>query len=786
MNNEKEIQLLHDKGFVILRAQRVNNSPIGWKRKITATNKHIKWGYTEEMADPLLSVYHSTFNAAILARSHCGFYLGHGNLCCIDLDTKKTTEAQTTELKNTIAKKFSGSVVVERTKSNGFHIYFLYAERLANNPNWTGLDKGNWIELYYSKRFIACYLSNSKKYSIESGNFLDLKPLSAGAHGKLISILAPYKGKEVRKRKSSAVPVDQATWEQAEAYVKQLEEKELDVTGDNETWFRIGKGFVSAFGAKGYEIFNRLSRFSPLYNADTIESDYNAWLANDNVKGKRVTIATFFKICQDNGLLDIATMQTLRLNPPASVAEFELTITKKQGMAERVHTVVTEFLRHVEICCIDQVSFFIFEQTHWVRRNSRQVIDLLNSFVDRSDVDDRFRIALRTLPYLEMAVRELKLRTMRDAIEPVTGNLRDGIFINLENGVLHIDIKTGRRKLLDHEAKYNFSTLLPYCYDPTAVCPRFDSWLANQIPDKTLHTAYFAFVASCLTKHKADIIMLLVGDTSTGKSSLIEITRRVIGLENSAAVSAGILFGGTAEAQTQAMMMENKLLAYDFDSQPFKHLEMLLKVAAQEPLAGWQMHVARRPVTNYGRLLIAMNRYSYSVFNPAVARRIITIPMDIQFVKDNAVMPAIYENELAGIFNHILNVGVKHLIDNAGQIYVTDAMRQATVDFHMRERDSVRWFNENYTTLKVPIKDNRKVTIQRKFEDANPDFTVSLRKLSDMYNSYRDWLKDEGYSEFKMPLRKYFTTDLKMIGIEESVYFIDGRPERGIYLGTKK
>jgi hypothetical protein len=310
----------------------------------------------------------------------------------------------------------------------------------------------------------------------------------------------------------------------------------------------------------------------------------------------------------------------------------------------------------------------------------------------------------------------------------------------------------------------------------------------TQIPDSTLHEAYYAFVASCLTRHKADIIMLLAGETSTGKSSLIDITRRLIGLENSVAVSAGILFGGTSEAQTQAMQMENKLLAYDFDSQPFKHLEMLLKVAAQEPLPGWQMHVARRPVINYGRLLIAMNPYNYSVFNPAVARRFITINMDVPVIKDNNVMPAIYENELAGIFNHVLNVGVKHLLENNGQIKITDSMRKATLDFHTKQKDSIRWFDTRYRLLVIPTDKSNKYTYERKLELCNPHMDITFITVSEMYMQYRAWLVDEeGWNENKLPMRKHFAADLKLIGVEEMVVNMGGKEvKKGVFLGVKK
>lgn len=785
MTDVKEIQRLHDRGFVILAAKRANNSPIGWKRKIPGKNK---WGYVEEMQDQSLSIYRSTFNAKIIARSHCGFYLGHGNLCCIDLDVKKLKDDSAEKLKSTILKKLSANVVIERTKSQGYHIYFLYEHRLDNRPNWTGLDAktSNWIEVYYSKRFIACYLSNSKKYTLEHGELTRLKPLSKKQHAELLTCLQPYKGKERKQGKRKEIPVDESTWTQAEAYVKQIETSGLDITGDNPLWFKIGKAFANAFGIKGFSLFNRLSQFSATYNADTIEDEYTRFVDEEaQPRNKKITIATFFKLCDDAGLNSLETLATIAAHPPAQHKEFELMLSKKQRMPEHVHAAVDAFLQHVAICCVDDSAFYVYDSTHWQRRNSKEVVDLINSFVDRSDVEDRFRPILRTVPYLKMMLEELRLVTQRDALEPNTGNLRDGIFINMENGVLHVNLKTGKRKLLDHEAHYNFTTMLPFCYEPTVVSPLFDAWLARQLPDKDLQTAYFAFVASCLTRHKADIIMILAGETSTGKSSLIDITRRLIGLENSVAISAGTLFGGKPDAQTEAMAMENKLLAYDFDSQPFRHLEMLLKVAAGEPIPGWQMHVARRAVVNYGRLLIAMNPYSYSIFNPAVARRLITISMDVKVEKDNAVMPPIY-GEVAGIFNYVLNIGIKHLIEHGGQIKITDSMRAATVRHHMHERDAIRWFESTYTKLNASVDKSTKTTAEEKLRKANPDAEIVMIQVSGLYQEYRSWLTDsEGVPESRVQLRKHFVEDLKNYGVVDGIIREKSGLKRGVFVGQK-
>jgi hypothetical protein len=768
----KEINELHSKGYVILQANRSTNAPIGWKHTGGKWGAKGKWGYTEEMEDPELKVYKRTFNGSIVARGHCGFYLGHNQLCCIDLDTKKTTIEETTKLKDAIVKKLKNKVVVERTKSNGFHIYFRY-QTLPNNPDFMAKGKDNWIELYYSKRFIACYLSATGLYKLEHGSFHELEPLTKMQHTALMKILKPYAGKPiiVKKPKPQKIkPIDEQTRRQIESYVEQIVEKGIDITGDNPKWFRIGKAFANALGEEGFKYFNEISQFSPKYNADTIKDDYMRFLYDDaKPRDNKITIATFFKYCSEAGLYDLKTLEVIKQQPEEK--EFDLMISEKDKFADIAHAVAVNFINVVPLVCIDKKSFYIFKDTHWRPINERQVCEYVIDFVHRSTAPPKIARAIETLPYKKAILEELVLLTMVDALTPNTGNLQDGININMANGILHVDLKNGKRKLLEHQAAYQFTGVLPYNYELDATCPRFDAWLDKQLPNKDEQEAYYAFVASCLTKHKADIILLLAGGTSTGKSSLIEITRRLIGLDNSVPISAATLFSGKADGQAMAMQMENKLLAYDFDAQPFRSLEVLLKVAAQEPIMGWQMGVARRPVTNYGRLMLAMNPHNYSVFTPAVARRFITLSMDVKVVKDNSVIPAIYENELAGIFLKVLDIGMKHLIENNGQIKISEAMQKKTTDFHIGSRDSIRWFNMHYEIPNPPsdrLMRSTKLTKFEKYQKENPNKKLVRISITELHRRFKIWMEDvEGYPAQKIPVRKFFAQDLELIGVTE-------------------
>src|SRR6478609_2964049 len=376
MNSIKEIQLLHNKGFVLLRAQRTTNAPIGWK------HKDGKWGYVEEMSDPTLKRYKETFDAGITSKSHVGFYLGHNDLCCIDLDVKKT-KINVGEIVDKILAAWGEYVCIETTKSNGYHIYFRYKTDLPNNPDFTVKGKDNWIEVYYRLRFIACYLSNSKRYNLVSGAIESLPLLKDAQHKNILKFFDTWRGVRAKPKKYKPVKIDSDVLNRVKSYVEQIETKQIDITGDNPRWFRLGKAFASAFGLDGFDLFNRISRFSPLYNEDTIKDDYQGFVDGDKRdRGAKITIATFFHLCEENGLMSLEAVQALRLNPHTETKEYVIELSKKERIGQHVYKVINSFIQHIPICCTDKANYFVFEHTHWKRKNTRQVVDLLSEFID--------------------------------------------------------------------------------------------------------------------------------------------------------------------------------------------------------------------------------------------------------------------------------------------------------------------------------------------------------------------------------------------------------------------
>ena len=88
------------------------------------------------------------------------------------------------------------------------------------------------------------------------------------------------------------------TAEKVEQYVQAIEGSCVDITGDYEDWYRLAFAFASEFGAAGEDYFLRISQYNPKYD----QAEATKKFANALRTGRRVSIGTFFKICQNNGI----------------------------------------------------------------------------------------------------------------------------------------------------------------------------------------------------------------------------------------------------------------------------------------------------------------------------------------------------------------------------------------------------------------------------------------------------------------------------------------------------
>lgn len=84
-----------------------------------------------------------------------------------------------------------------------------------------------------------------------------------------------------------------------EKYVECLEGRRVDITNAYEKWVLVGLALASELGTAGETIFQRVSQFHPKYDPVATAKKYAELCRSGS---GRVTIATFYKFCHENGI----------------------------------------------------------------------------------------------------------------------------------------------------------------------------------------------------------------------------------------------------------------------------------------------------------------------------------------------------------------------------------------------------------------------------------------------------------------------------------------------------
>jgi putative DNA primase/helicase len=101
-------------------------------------------------------------------------------------------------------------------------------------------------------------------------------------------------------------------------------------------------------------------------------------------------------------------------------------------------------------------------------------------------------------------------------------------FVNIKNGVL--DLETG--ELRPHNPEMFFLNQLPIEYDPSAKCPQVDKFLSEILKEhdvKIIHELFGYCLYRGYSIHKA---LLFVGDGANGKSTLINLLKAFLCIQN--------------------------------------------------------------------------------------------------------------------------------------------------------------------------------------------------------------------------------------------------------------
>ena len=101
-------------------------------------------------------------------------------------------------------------------------------------------------------------------------------------------------------------------------------------------------------------------------------------------------------------------------------------------------------------------------------------------------------------------------------------------YINVENGVLNLDTK----ELLPHSPEYRQSKITNCKYEPDADCPEFKAMVERILPNAEDRKEIQKAFGLCLAKQQLPakkVLILLVGEKDTGKTTLLNIITEILG-----------------------------------------------------------------------------------------------------------------------------------------------------------------------------------------------------------------------------------------------------------------
>lgn len=362
--------------------------------------------------------------------------------------------------------------------------------------------------------------------------------------------------------------------------------------------------------------------------------------------------------------------------------------------------------------CLEEERFYTYTHGYW-----KQLADLeLTAMIMNTYNGDGGTLDIRQYT-------STKRRQILD-------NLKQLIFIRLDkfnrNGYLNFDLgEFDPVTLLMHEHnKENYSTLrVGYPYHASAECPLWVKTLDDIFVGSKEHINVLQeFFGYCLTRDvRKEKALLLLGESRTGKSTILETLSAMVGEHNCAFVPMDYI----CHPQYSPLLM-NKLVNIDTDvsSKAEKFEREFKTITSGEPLTCNQKFVETFKFRPYCKMVMAANEFpSIKDHSSAFYKRLILLPCDRVFEEgeQNIYLKDELMRELSGIFNWSI-AGLKRLNERKG-FERHDFMGEAIEELREQSNPAELYFKE---CVEVSMNDG------------------SYIEKGEMYDKYKAWASQNG------------------------------------------
>lgn len=325
------------------------------------------------------------------------------------------------------------------------------------------------------------------------------------------------------------------------------------------------------------------------------------------------------------------------------------------------------------------------------------------------------------------------------------------VIITLQNGTLKF--KDNQPELCEFDINDNALYQLPYPYDPTATCEKFDAFLDEVLPEKDAQDLLMEMIGYCFIPTqllKLETAIMIYGPSGGGKSVTMEVILEIVGRER---VSAFTMEELTLDANARAQIGD-KLLNYTSEWGGRISTDIYKKLISGEDVMVKSLYKDVKILSGYSTKFMFNSNILPRIEDPggAAKRRttIIGFLHQIEKSKMDKQLSKKLIKELPGIFNRVVE-GITRLLTN--KAFTESQHAKEMEDRYKLESDGVYMF----------INDQRLVPSVKKPERQSDRISNDYTHVytADLYIQYLEFCKKLDCSHTSRPnfinkLREYF------------------------------
>lgn len=295
-----------------------------------------------------------------------------------------------------------------------------------------------------------------------------------------------------------------------------------------------------------------------------------------------------------------------------------------------------------------------FKQTHWQELDCQEFFDFVRQCCEAMNLPD----SMMTNASFMNAVYEDVAHYISHVCHQREGE--NVIWINFKNGTLRI-LRDGTTQLLPHSREDFFRYVLPYDFDPSAVCPLWNNFLCEVLPDLTVQRVLAEGIGLCLAPGvKSEKMLVFYGHGSNGKSVVLDVIESLFGSPNVSSVSLKDL----TDDNRMLSEIEHKLVNISTEGDRELNNSLLKALVSGEPVTAYELYRGPRLIRQYARLITSFNVLPRAEATHGFYRRFQIIPFGVTIdeKKADVNLASKLKQELPGILNWVLEGLRRYLV----------------------------------------------------------------------------------------------------------------------------